>query len=138
MNDTEEDKQLFLTINKNLSQIFRNLSQVNQITIDNNESCTEEIKNCYNKLNNKITLLKQEVNKIFDNPKESFNSFNEFNVPQKISISSKASKILNENILNSMEELEESTKEQNKEIDRFNAEKDKLFNQRISNQPKKN
>ena len=138
MNDTEEDKQLFLTINKNLSHIFRNLSQVNQITIENTESCTEEIKNCYNKLNNKITLLKQEVNKIFDNPKESFNSFNEFNVPQKISISSKASKILNENILNSMEELEESTKEQNKEIDRFNAEKDKLFNQRISNQPKKN
>ena len=138
MNDTEVDKQLFLTINKNLSQIFRNLSQVNQITIDDNERCTEEIKNCYNELNNKITLLKQEVNKIFDNPKESNNSNSEFNVPQKITVSSKASKILNENILESMKDLEESIKEQNKEIDRFNAEKDKLFNIRISNQPKKN
>ena len=47
-------------------------------------------------------------------------------------------KILNENILESMKDLEESIKEQNKEIDRFNAEKDKLFNIRISNQPKKN
>lgn len=138
MDNTQEDKQLFLTINKNLTQIFRNLSLVNQISIEENEICTEEIKKCYNQLTNRITYLKQEVNKLFDNPRESPNIFSEFNVPQKISISTKASIILNENIKESIQHLEKSIEEQKMELKHFQNEKDDFFNQRISSQIKKN